>query len=167
MKTPITYYGGKQRMAAAILRLMPQQHLYCEPFFGGGAVFFAKIPSQVEIINDTNGEVVNFYRIMQNNFAELQKEIACSLHSRDLHRQARVVYENPDMFSQIKRAWAFWMLANQSFGSSLVGGWSYDNSTGKWSWRTHISCSKQNLFQKSKNRSADGKLSNELNCVKK
>jgi site-specific DNA-adenine methylase len=27
---------------------------------------FAKTPSQVEIINDTNGEVVNFYRIMQN-----------------------------------------------------------------------------------------------------
>jgi DNA adenine methylase len=89
--------------------------------------FLPKTIAQVEIMNDTTGEVVNFYRIMQNNFAELQKEIACSLHSRDLHRQARVVYENPDMFSQIKRAWAFWMLTNQGFRGMIGSQWAYDN----------------------------------------
>jgi DNA adenine methylase len=131
MKTPITYYGGKQRMTSAIVPMLAPHKLYCEPFFGGGAVFFAKEPSVVEVINDTNGEVVNFYCTLQRNFAELQAEIQCSLHSRDTHRQARVVYDNPDMFTSIKRAWAFWILANQSFGSSMVGGWSFDNQGNK------------------------------------
>jgi DNA adenine methylase len=131
MKTPITYYGGKQSMLSIILPLIPAHELYCEPFFGGGAVFFAKEPSKVEVINDTNREVVNFYRTVQSDFVSLEKEISISLHSRDLHRKARVIYENPDMFNEIKRAWAFWLLANQSYSSDLSGGWSYDNKTGK------------------------------------
>ena len=54
MKTPITYYGGKQSMLSIILPMIPEHNLYCEPFFGGGAVFFAKEPSKIEVINDTN-----------------------------------------------------------------------------------------------------------------
>jgi DNA adenine methylase len=43
MKTPITYYGGKQNLISTILPLiLKDKNLYCEPFFGGGAVFFAK-----------------------------------------------------------------------------------------------------------------------------
>ena len=131
MKTPITYYGGKQSMLPIILPMIPEHNLYCEPFFGGGAVFFAKEPSKIEVINDTNREVVNFYRTVQNDFVSLEKEIKISLHSRDLHRKAKVIYNNPDMFSELKRAWAFWLLANQSYSSDLNGGWSYDNQTGK------------------------------------
>ena len=61
LKTPITYYGGKQSMINEILGRIPEHRLYVEPFFGGGAVFFAKPPSKVEIINDVNSEVINFY----------------------------------------------------------------------------------------------------------
>ena len=62
MKTPISYYGGKQTLAKTILALIPEHRLYCEPFAGGAAVFFAKTPSKVEIINDTNGELINFIK---------------------------------------------------------------------------------------------------------
>jgi len=62
MKTPITYYGGKQTLLKYLLPLIPQHKLYCEPFFGGGAVFFAKPKSDVEVINDINGEVINFLK---------------------------------------------------------------------------------------------------------
>lgn len=104
MKTAITYYGGKQKLASTILKLIPKHHLYAEPFFGGGAIFFAKDKSAVEVINDTNKEVINFYRTVQNDFVSLEKEIQITLHSRDLHRKASVIYNNPDMFSEIKRA---------------------------------------------------------------
>ena len=46
MKTPITYYGGKQTLLKYLLPLIPQHRMYCEPFFGGGAVFFAKPKSE-------------------------------------------------------------------------------------------------------------------------
>jgi DNA adenine methylase len=126
MKTPLTYYGGKQQMAATILSLIPEHKIYAEPFIGGGAVYFAKEPSPCEVINDTNGELVNFYEVMKRNFSALQSEIEVSLHSRRQHHQARVIYNNPDMFDRVKRAWAVWMLAGTSYGAKLDGGFGYD-----------------------------------------
>jgi DNA adenine methylase len=134
MKTPITYYGGKQKMAQIILAMLPQHNLYCEPFCGGAAVFFAKEQSNVEVINDTNKELINFYRVVQDDFVSLEREVKISLHSRDLHRKASVIYRNPDMFTEIKRAWAVWALAAQSFSSIIDASWGYDvskNTTSK------------------------------------
>ncbi len=111
VKTPFSYYGGKQNMAAKILNLLPEHNLYCEPFCGGAAIFWAKQPSNVEVLNDTNQELINFYRVVQNDFVSIEKMIKISLHSRYLHRQAKVIYENPDMFNEVKRAWAVWLLA--------------------------------------------------------
>lgn len=128
MKTPITYYGGKQKLVSTILPLIPEHNLYAEPFFGGGAIFFAKPKSPVEVINDTNREAINFYRMVQNDFVSLETEIRITLHSRDLHRKAKVIYENPDMFTEIKRAWAFWTLASQCFASIIGDAWGYDIS---------------------------------------
>ena len=126
MKTPITYYGGKQQLSKKIISLIPEHKIYCEPFIGGGAVFFGKEPSRVEIINDTNKELINFYKIVQQDFVSLEKEILITLHSRDQHRKAQVIYNNPDMFSDIKRAWALWTLATESFGAMLGGSFGYD-----------------------------------------
>ncbi len=46
MTTPIAYYGGKQQMLRHILPLIPRHQIYVEPFFGGGAVYWAKKPGQ-------------------------------------------------------------------------------------------------------------------------
>jgi DNA adenine methylase len=133
LKTPLTYYGGKQQLATRIISLIPKHRIYCEPFIGGGAVFFQKEPSTVEIINDTNSELINFYEVVKLDFPSLESLIRISLHSRQLHRQAQTVYNNPDMFDKLKRAWAVWFLANQSFGAKLDGPFGYDRqgSTSK------------------------------------
>lgn len=126
IKTPITYYGGKQNLAEKILTLIPRHGLYAEPFTGGAAIFFAKHPSEVEVLNDTNGELINLYRVIQQNYNALYEEIKSTLHSRELHRQAWVVYNNTDMFTEVKRAWAIWVLCCQGFGSKIGTGWGYD-----------------------------------------
>jgi DNA adenine methylase len=131
LKTPITYYGGKQLMCKHILPLLPEHNLYCEPFAGGAAIFFAKGTSKVEILNDTNRELINFYRVVQSDFTSLEKEIQITLHSRDLHRKASVIYNNPDMFSELKRAWALWVLSTQGFSGQLDGSWGFSNLNSK------------------------------------
>jgi len=130
IKTPISYYGGKQNLVKYLLPLMPNHTTYIEPFVGGGAVFWAKPKSEVEVINDTNRELINFYEVVQNEFVELEKMIRISLHSRSLHSDASVIYNNPHMFTRIKRAWALWVLAAQSFSSMLDGTWGYDKIKG-------------------------------------
>jgi DNA adenine methylase len=132
MKTPITYYGGKQSLLKHLLPLIPPHKLYCEPFFGGGALFFAKPSSETEVINDLNGEVVNFFKVVKTKFAELQKEVQGTLHSRELFKRAKAIYDFPDMFTDVKRAWAFWVLTNQGF-AGMIGSWGFgkDNSKEK------------------------------------
>ena len=126
LKTPITYYGGKQNLISTILPLFPKHQTYIEPFVGGGAVFWAKRPSEVEVINDYNRELINFYEVCQNEFIELEKMVRISLHSRSLHADASVMYNNPHLFSRIQRAWAVWVLSSQSFSAMLDGTWGYD-----------------------------------------
>lgn len=126
MKTPISYYGGKQKLCKTIIDLIPSHNLYCEPFIGGGAVFFAKEPSPVEILNDTNKELINFYSVVQNKFVDLDRRIRATLHSRRLHEDATVIYSNPHLFDEVERAWAVWVLSSQSFGSMLDGTWGYE-----------------------------------------
>lgn len=81
MRTPITYYGGKQMLADKIISMMPAHKIYCEPFFGGGAVFFAKPKSYLEVINDKNDRLITFYRQVVDNFDELRYMVENTLHS--------------------------------------------------------------------------------------
>lgn len=85
MKPPLSYYGGKQGMLPHILPLIPPHDLYTEVFAGGAALLFAKEPVRINVINDLNGELVNFYRTLVSDFDELQHEIQRTLHSREQH----------------------------------------------------------------------------------
>jgi len=128
IKTPVTYYGGKQKLAGIIIEKIPPHNLYCEPFVGGAAVFFGKSPSNVEVINDTNSELMNFYKICQTRFHELQALVRVTLHSRRAHHDAGVVYSNPHLFDEVRRAWAIWTTASQSFSSQLDSSFGYDKA---------------------------------------
>jgi DNA adenine methylase len=110
LRTPISYYGGKQKLATTILKFIPKHTLYCEPFLGGAAIFFAKEPSEVEVIND------------------LSALVRVTLHSREQHDNAYVIYSKPHLFDEVRRAWAVWVLSTQSFASQLDGNWGYDKT---------------------------------------
>jgi len=123
LKTPITYWGGKQKMLDHILPMIPKHSIYTEAFFGGGAVFWAKEPAKVEFINDKNAEVINFYRVLKQDFPKLKREIDATLHSEFQQKQAKSIYLNPEEHNEIKRAWALWTLSHQSFYSVLTNSW--------------------------------------------
>lgn len=125
LKNPVSYYGGKAGMLRHILPLIPSHGTYVEPFIGGASVFWAKEPSPIEVINDLNGEIVNFYRVMQTEPDALASLILATAHSRQLHVHAALVYRNPDLFDPVRRAWAVWVQCNMSFASIIQGGYAY------------------------------------------
>ena len=65
MKPPISYYGGKARLAERIASVMQRYKFqrYVEPYGGSAAVLFAKEPSPCEIVNDVYSDLVTFYAI--------------------------------------------------------------------------------------------------------
>lgn len=128
MKSPLSYYGGKVGMLPHILPNVPDHQMYVEPFFGSGAVFFGKERSPLEVINDTNHELVNFYKIIKTDFEYLQMMIQRTPLSRQAYNDAVVMYQNPWLFTDVQRAWALWVMANMSFSGILGGSWGYARS---------------------------------------
>lgn len=117
-------------MLKYLLGMIPEHRLYCEPFFGGGALFFAKPKAEVEVINDVNGEVINFFKVLKTKFSALQKEIQATLHSRELYREALEVYNDPGSYTDVKRAWALWTATNQGF-AGMIGSWGFGKTNSK------------------------------------
>lgn len=69
------YPGSKWSMGSWIINHMPEHKTYLEPFFGSGAVFFNKQPSQIETINDLDSNVVNLFKVIRDNPKELSDGI--------------------------------------------------------------------------------------------
>lgn len=130
MKTPISYYGGKQTMLKHIIPLIPLHKIYTEAFCGGAAVLFAKYPVDSEIINDLNMDLTTFYWMAKTNYSELKNEINKTLHSRDQHTHAAHILNYPQFFTPAKRAWAVWALCKMSFASKIDGSFGYDFGGG-------------------------------------
>ncbi len=65
--SPIPYTGNKSCIVKTILDVMPPHETYIEPCMGSAEVFFRKKPANLEILNDYNGDLVNLFRVLQDN----------------------------------------------------------------------------------------------------
>lgn len=70
-KPLLKWAGGKTQLLGEIIPKIPHQFgTYIEPFFGGGALFFALQPEE-GVISDSNPELVNLYRTVGTNVGEV------------------------------------------------------------------------------------------------
>ena len=84
MNALLNYPGAKWGMAKEIIALMPPHRSYLEPFFGSGAVLFNKPPSAIETVNDIDGDIVNFFRVLREQPEELASAIRLTPYARDV-----------------------------------------------------------------------------------
>lgn len=129
LKTPITYYGGKQKMVRHIVPLIPDHDIYCEPFLGGAAVFMAKQPSKLEIINDLDAMISIFYRVLQTDFKKLREKVESTLYDRSTHKVAWNIRQIPHHFNDLQIAWAFYVLTGIGFSGTLDSFGCYTNGS--------------------------------------
>ena len=106
------WYGGKFSHLDWLLPLLPKCHHYCEPFAGSAAVLINREAASVETYNDIDGDVVNFFRVLRDNYEELIRIIALTPFSREEYRQA--IYGDTDNISDIERARRFYIRARQT-----------------------------------------------------
>ena len=130
-------------MAKRLLPLLPDGHVYVEPYCGMASLFWTKTPSPVEVLNDLDGEIINLFRVLQNpaTFSEFFHRMLFTPYSyAEFCRALEYTGDNPVM-----RAWAFYVLHNQGFNGkgSSPGDWSrvfvsahhMAQTTSKWRGR--------------------------------
>ena len=84
MKSVLKYPGAKNRLANWICSFIPDHEVYCEPFFGSGAVFFNKPKAKIETVNDLDGNVINYFRVIREHPAELARLLSLTPFSLSL-----------------------------------------------------------------------------------
>ncbi|MDD2661777.1 Dam family site-specific DNA-(adenine-N6)-methyltransferase [Rhodoferax sp.] len=114
----LKWAGGKTQLLKEILPKIPKKYgRYIEPFFGGGAVFFAVNPTN-GIIADSNPELINLYRSVANDvngvIAQLQElknteDVFYAVRAQDVSKlsdvevAARTIFLNRTCFNGLYR----------------------------------------------------------------
>ena len=60
------YYGGKQKHVNDILPFLPKTEAYCEPFCGSAAILLNRHQTPIEILNDLNKSITNFFMVLRD-----------------------------------------------------------------------------------------------------
>lgn len=72
----LPYWGGKRYLIKHLLPLIPKHYTYVEVFGGGASLLFAKTPSPIEVYNDIDQLLANFFNVFINQFNEFQTIIS-------------------------------------------------------------------------------------------
>lgn len=123
MSKPIPYYGGKYELVKHILPVMPEHESYIEVFAGGGSIFFAKEPSKMEVLNDRDSALMNFYQVLQDptKFETFQILVELSPYSRRMYEHCKATYRHcPD---DVQAAARYFVAAVQSYSAIPGAGW--------------------------------------------
>lgn len=125
MKAIMKYPGSKWRIADWIISHFPAHHSYLEPFFGSGGVFFNKPRSDIETINDLDGDVVNLFKWVRDDPERLAYEIYFTPYSREIYDSA--FQREPK--DSLEKAVLFYVKLNMGHGFRTSGnkvGWKVD-----------------------------------------
>ena len=115
----VSWIGGKRRLAAQLLPLFPPHTCYVELFCGGAALYFLREKAaKVEVINDSNGELTNLYRVVQHHPDEFMRQFTWGLSSRTAFRWQQMT--PPETLTDIERAARFYFLQQHAFGGRVA-----------------------------------------------
>lgn len=125
MKAVMKYPGSKWSIAEWIIDFFPGHHSYLEPFFGSGAVLFNKPRSNIETVNDLDGDVVNLFEWIKKDPEKLAYEIYYTPYARQVYDEAFAAAPE----DSLKKAVNFYVRLNMGHGFRTNGekvGWKND-----------------------------------------
>ncbi len=117
VNSPIKWVGGKSRLRKHIISLFPEHTCYVELFSGAAWVLFGKPPSNVEVLNDFDQDLVTFFRVIKTRSEEFIASFKWDLVSRaEFERLANL---DTSKLTEIERAHRFYYLIMASWGGEF------------------------------------------------
>ena len=125
IRAPFPWFGGKgaPKIKKALLAALPPHTRYVEPFGGGASLLLAKEPAEVEVYNDVNRGVVNFFRVLASRdyFGLFMARVREMPYSRELYEECLRTW--PAIHDPVEQAARWYMVAQQSFGGLFGNAW--------------------------------------------
>lgn len=117
MNAIVKYPGSKWSIANWIIGFFPEHHSYLEPFFGSGAVLFNKPKSNIETVNDLDGNVVNLFEWIKKDPERLAHEIYYTPYARQVYDEAFAAVPE----DSLQKAVNFYIRLNMGHGFRTSG----------------------------------------------
>lgn len=117
VNSPFKWVGGKSRLRKHIVSLFPEHTCYVELFSGAAWVLFGKEPSNVEVLNDIDQDLITFFRVVKEKPEELIASFEWELVSRT--EFVRLANLNPTQLTDVQRAHRFYYLIMASWGGEF------------------------------------------------
>jgi DNA adenine methylase len=128
LNAPFGWLGSKSTMLDIILPNIPEHRHYIEPFCGTAIVYLHKRPARINTLNDIDGNIVNFFRVLQDRdkTRELLRRLRYTPWAKAEYKKACLLLSSNREIDEITRAWAFYIAQNMSMKKSY-----YSDSQGK------------------------------------
>lgn len=125
LQSPIKWFGGKERLVKKILPFIPEHKTYVEVFGGGASLLFAKKPSPVEVYNDIDSELVNFFRVLRDpfKFRRFYKLVCLTSFSREEFYNSFDMWKNHS--DDVIRAYCWYVVARMCFSGEFKKSWGF------------------------------------------
>lgn len=119
VRSPLRWVGGKYRVREKIIARFPPHVCYVELFSGAAWVLFGKPPetSKSEVLNDLDGELINFWRVIKHRPAEFTEAASWLLASRELFDEWKPL---PGTGSEVGPAIRFYAVLRIAYGAKRV-----------------------------------------------
>lgn len=145
LRSPVNRFGGKYYLRSWLTSMIPEHTLFSESFVGAGHLLFSKKPSPVEVINDIDGHLITFFRVIKDHEKRqrLIEILEYMPYSRRLWQELRLHWKQGNIPGDPVEASAQWFYLNRSCfgGDQKRGGWAVPSVTGRnpaQSFRTAI-----------------------------
>lgn len=127
LRSPLPYPGGKGFLSGRILDLLPppdKRQVFVEPFAGSASVLLAREPVGLEVLNDVNGDVVHFFRVLRDQGEELRETLRNVPYARSLYLE----WADPGFVPEddLERAARTFFVAR----ASMMAGWQRPKPSG-------------------------------------
>lgn len=124
---PFPYFGGKASLSETLCRLLPLHETYVEVFGGAASLLLSKLPSPIEIYNDLDSALVNFFRVLRDpaRSRKLKKLLELTPYAREEYDECRVGWKQCSDEVEAARQW--FVVARSSFSARAAAssGWKF------------------------------------------
>lgn len=113
-----------------LLAHIPEHSIYVEVFGGGASLLFAKKPAGIEVYNDIDSGLVNFFRILRDKekFKIFHEKVSLTPYSREEYNYNKATWELQQ--DDIERAYRWFVVSRQSFGGRFSESWGFAITAG-------------------------------------
>ncbi len=128
INAPFGYFGSKNKIALQLCAQLPPHNCWVEAFCGSAALTLRKEPSSIEVINDIDDEIINFFEQLRTNFDALYKAVELTPYAEGELINARVKICDLNNLERARRFLVQSMMAINGVFGEEKGGFSYSDS---------------------------------------